>query len=84
MEQNRLLIITLQESHTWINFGKIIFLLKHTIEFFFNFFFNVNPINTMIQKTSKNYKYNLINVTNILHKLVEALATLRLTLALLA
>jgi hypothetical protein len=25
----------------------------------------------MIQKTSKNYKYNLINVTNILHKLVE-------------
>ncbi len=30
MEQNRLLIITLQESHTWINFGKIIFLLNHT------------------------------------------------------
>jgi hypothetical protein len=30
VEQNRLLIITLQESHTWINSGKIIFLLNHT------------------------------------------------------
>jgi hypothetical protein len=28
--QNRLLIITLQELHTWINFGKIIFLLNQT------------------------------------------------------
>jgi hypothetical protein len=37
----------------------------------------------MIQKTSKNCKYNSINVTNILHELVEALATSRLTLALL-
>jgi hypothetical protein len=45
---------------------------------------NNNPINTMIQKTLKNCKYNLINVTNILHKLVEPLATLKLTLALLA
>jgi hypothetical protein len=84
VEQNRLLIIILQESHTWINSGKIIFLLNHTIEFFLKKKLNVNPINTMIQKTSKNYKYNLINVTNILHKLVEALAALRLTLTLLA
>jgi len=29
VEQNRLLIITFQKSHTWINFGKIIFLLNH-------------------------------------------------------
>jgi hypothetical protein len=36
----------------------------------------------MIQKTSKNYKYNFINVTHILHKLVEASITSRLTLAL--
>ncbi len=42
-----------------------------------------NPINIMIQKKSRNCKYNLINVTNILHKLIEALATSRLTLALL-
>jgi hypothetical protein len=47
-------------------------------------FENVNPINTMIQKTSKNCKCNLINVTNILHKLVEALVTLRLIFILLA
>ncbi len=29
MQQNRLLIIIPQESHTWINFSKIIFLLNH-------------------------------------------------------
>ncbi len=45
-------------------------------------FLNDNLINTKIQKTSKNYNYNLINVTNILHKSVEALTTSRLTLAL--
>jgi hypothetical protein len=38
----------------------------------------------MTQKTTKSYKYNLINVTNILHKLVETLTTSRLTLTLLA
>jgi hypothetical protein len=38
----------------------------------------------MLQKTLKNCKYNLIDVTNILHKLIEALVALRLTLALLA
>jgi len=32
VEQNRLLIIILQESHTWINFSIKIFLLNHTIE----------------------------------------------------
>ncbi len=36
------------------------------------FFENVNPINRMIQKASKNCKYNLIIIINILHKLVEA------------
>jgi hypothetical protein len=36
----------------------------------------------MIQKTSKNYKYNFINVTHILHKLFDALATSRLILTL--
>jgi hypothetical protein len=30
VEQNRLLIITLQESCTWINFDKRIFLSNHT------------------------------------------------------
>jgi hypothetical protein len=29
VEQNRLFIITLQESCTWINFGKKIFVLNH-------------------------------------------------------
>jgi hypothetical protein len=45
---------------------------------------NNNPMNTMIQNTSKICKYNLINVTNILHKLVEALVASKLTFTLLA
>jgi hypothetical protein len=36
VEQNILLIITFQESHTWINLSKIIFLIKCTTKFFKN------------------------------------------------
>jgi hypothetical protein len=43
---------------------------------------NDNPIQYNDAKKSKNYKYNFINVTNILHKLLETLATSRVTVAL--
>jgi len=50
-----------------------------------NFKKNDNQINTMDTKDiNKSQIYNFINVTHNLHKLFEALATSRLTLALLA
>ncbi len=80
MEQNKLLIIGLQE-YTWIKFCEELIYEPYNTNFKKNK--NDNQIITMDSKdTEKLQIYNFINVTHIFHKLFVALTALRLTLTL--